>query len=186
MYISNFLSLSRIFLGVLAIGAMAKNSPEGYLVLFILGIMTDSLDGPIARRTGTTSKLGSFLDKFSDQFFEFFLALSLWLFATLPTYYFFVLALRTALSSYHLYLRHRPQEGQNLNEFEGKEVRLSSVLSLSVFFFYALALAGEHQAASLSRGLIEIALPYVLLPLGAMMEGMNLLKLFPQVFKIKK
>lgn len=185
MKISHFLSLVRIPLGLAAIATMARGLVEGYLVLFVLGVISDSLDGFVARKRDESSKWGSFLDKISDQFFEFFLGLSLWLFATLPTYYIIPLSLRACLSAYDLWQRHRSPLNEAQENFNKKEVRLSSVLSLTVFFFYALALAGQYQAPSLSRGLMEIALPYVLLPLGALMEGINLIKLFPKVFQTK-
>lgn len=177
MKISHILSLIRIPLGLGALFVMKKGLVEMHLLFLVLGIITDSLDGLVARKRGEVSKLGSLLDKGSDQIFELLLGLSLWLYASLPAYYLFALTIRAVFSIHHLYMRYRNFE----EDFNKREVKVSSVLSLSVFFFYSIAIASVSLSPALSRGLMEIALPYVLFPIGALMEGINLLKLFPQL-----
>src|SRR5262245_10025319 len=66
----NLITLSRILLIVVAAGLFF----EGYrilgIVLACIAGWTDYLDGWLARRTGTVTRLGEILDQFCDFFFE--------------------------------------------------------------------------------------------------------------------
>ncbi len=157
-----------------------------FLVLFLLGILSDALDGPIARKMNQTSLFGRSLDKLSDQFFEVFLAAGLWFYSSFPSYYFIVLLVRVLVTLPVLRNEFKRAKNQNANIQSKREIKVSSVLSLSVFFFYALAMASQQEAPALAQGLLVIALPYVLLPLGALMEGINILKFFPQLVRSPK
>ena len=65
--LSNFLSFLRIPLAFVLI----VDSSWYRAVAIILAMITDSLDGYLARRFKTTSQVGAFLDPFTDKFFVF-------------------------------------------------------------------------------------------------------------------
>lgn len=62
--VANVLTLARIALS-LALLALPAFSPPFFVVYAIAGL-TDMLDGPVARRTGTVSQLGGKLDSAAD------------------------------------------------------------------------------------------------------------------------
>lgn len=70
LYISNILSLSRIFLLPFIIISLIKNpAPYGLLTvtLMVIAIITDVLDGYLARRLNEVSALGKMLDPIGDK-----------------------------------------------------------------------------------------------------------------------
>lgn len=70
LYISNILSLSRIFLLPFIIISLIKN-PASYslltVTLMVIAIITDALDGYLARRLNEVSALGKMLDPIGDK-----------------------------------------------------------------------------------------------------------------------
>src|ERR1700722_5041518 len=66
--LSNVLSLSR---AALALVFLQENMVLR-LIAIILAMISDVLDGYIARRLGTTSQFGAILDPIMDKFFVFF------------------------------------------------------------------------------------------------------------------
>jgi CDP-diacylglycerol--glycerol-3-phosphate 3-phosphatidyltransferase len=66
MNIPNFLTIFRIFLTFPILLLLPKN-PSFSFTLFLLAILTDYLDGEIARRYNKISNLGKFLDPLADK-----------------------------------------------------------------------------------------------------------------------
>ena len=69
-YISNILSLSRILLLPLIIFGLTKNTPFHKiftLSVMVIAILTDSLDGYLARKLKEESALGKILDPVGDK-----------------------------------------------------------------------------------------------------------------------
>lgn len=66
--LSNVLSLSR---AGFALAFLQENS-QIRLLAIVLAMVSDFLDGFIARRQGTTTQFGAFLDPIMDKFFVFF------------------------------------------------------------------------------------------------------------------
>ncbi|OGW79539.1 MAG: CDP-diacylglycerol--glycerol-3-phosphate 3-phosphatidyltransferase [Omnitrophica bacterium RIFCSPLOWO2_12_FULL_44_17] len=73
MNIPNFITLIRILLvpGIVTCIAYANNTQQNLklcaFLLFIVAIITDGLDGYIARRFNLKTQLGTFLDPFADK-----------------------------------------------------------------------------------------------------------------------
>jgi CDP-diacylglycerol--glycerol-3-phosphate 3-phosphatidyltransferase len=89
LYASNLLSLSRIPLAPL-VGYFlwcdnTASTVIAALLLIVAGI-TDGLDGYLARRRGTVTRLGVALDPIADKFFALFLVISLILFRNFPVW----------------------------------------------------------------------------------------------------
>jgi len=70
----NALSVFRIACVPVLLGLAARGATTAFLVLFALGLLSDALDGPLARRLGQESAFGARLDQWGD--------FALW--ATLP------------------------------------------------------------------------------------------------------
>ena len=88
MTLPNALSSARIGLGVLAalgwLDAMRGGAGLAVtLAAFAAGVLTDVLDGPIARRTGSTTTVGAILDPLADKALVFGV---LWPLALTPAY----------------------------------------------------------------------------------------------------
>lgn len=73
-YIANILSISRIPLGLMVWIYIEDISLA--LTLFSIGLLTDFFDGPIARASGKTTKLGAVIDPICDKFFIVLTALA--------------------------------------------------------------------------------------------------------------
>jgi archaetidylinositol phosphate synthase len=71
------LTVTGLFLSVLAFLSSMKNSPLYYTVFLALSGLMDMLDGPVARATGKASPLGAFLDSFLDRVSDALLIVSL-------------------------------------------------------------------------------------------------------------
>lgn len=177
MSFANGLSLSRIPLGILCSYFLGRGEFRFAGTVFIFAILSDIFDGKIARWRGTQNNLGAFLDKFSDQIFEVTLVASLTIIFQFPYYYFLIVFLRVVFTCYYLIRLFMRKEGNTR-----PHVRMSSVISLIALFFYGFAVAVEPEAKPLADGLMDVALPYVLLPIGACLEVLNLLNLIPQLF----
>lgn len=67
-YVPNILSFSRIPLAL----AFLSENPKIRVAAVLLAMLTDFLDGYIARRTSHTSQLGTILDPIGDKFFVIF------------------------------------------------------------------------------------------------------------------
>ena len=67
---ANYLTILRILL-ILPVLILASPDASPYnwmaLILFVIAGITDHLDGYVARKTGTTSNLGSLLDLVADK-----------------------------------------------------------------------------------------------------------------------
>ncbi len=68
-----------------------------FILLILLGILSDFLDGFLARRLGATSRLGAILDPVADKVFVNILFLLLYLEKLIPFYFLFVVILRDIL-----------------------------------------------------------------------------------------
>lgn len=69
MNIPNILSVSRIILVIPLLYSAITNEKTLFLIIFIIGGLTDILDGTIARKFKTTTELGSKLDSIADYVF---------------------------------------------------------------------------------------------------------------------
>ncbi len=66
----NLITLSRIFLLLVAAGIYFYVAKGPAIILAVIAGVTDYVDGMIARRTGQVTRLGEILDQFSDLVFE--------------------------------------------------------------------------------------------------------------------
>lgn len=65
-YLPNLLSSARIALAPAMLGAAYSNSRIGFSVLLVVALLSDALDGPLARRAGSVSAIGQRLDRWGD------------------------------------------------------------------------------------------------------------------------
>jgi phosphatidylglycerophosphate synthase len=85
--------------------------PALTLGVYLLGLATDLVDGPLARRTGRLTRLGGYLDGEADLFLSAAVTLSAWLAGRLPGWFVaamllrFVVLIAGALFSYFVTLR---------------------------------------------------------------------------------
>jgi phosphatidylglycerophosphate synthase len=63
---ANALTLLRLLLAPLVAGAILRGQPQAAALAFALAVASDLADGPLARRLGEASPLGSLLDHAAD------------------------------------------------------------------------------------------------------------------------
>jgi len=80
--IPNVLSASRVLLVVATYTAAYRQDKPLFAVLVLAAVLTDILDGPLARHFGTASKLGANIDSASD--LSFYLSLPVWTYMFQP------------------------------------------------------------------------------------------------------
>ena len=89
--IPNILSLSRVPLGVLFFLFMASLSVTrvvSALLIIVVSLCTDYLDGTLARKQNTVSTFGKWIDPLADFIFFFFVYLSFFLLGIMPRFLF--------------------------------------------------------------------------------------------------
>lgn len=64
--LATIITIARLFL-ILPILLLIGTQPELALILLVIALLSDTLDGIIARKTNTITKLGTFLDHFADK-----------------------------------------------------------------------------------------------------------------------
>lgn len=67
MGLANWLTILRIFLIPVFVSLLVYGRPGPALAVFALAALTDLLDGWVARRSGSSSRLGAFLDPMADK-----------------------------------------------------------------------------------------------------------------------
>lgn len=85
--IANYITITRICL-VLILLIIETLSVEFYIIYIVCGV-SDILDGYIARKTNTTSKIGEKLDSFADLLMVFIVIYLLYPFIQLPTIFYY-------------------------------------------------------------------------------------------------
>ena len=80
VYFPTILTLSRFFYAIFVSTLLFFDSTTSVIlavVLFVLGSLSDALDGAFARRKSLESKFGEFLDPIADKFLVFLVLISL-------------------------------------------------------------------------------------------------------------
>jgi len=67
MGLANWLTILRIFLIPVFVSLLVYRKPGPALLVFAAAALTDLLDGYVARRSGSQSRLGAFLDPIADK-----------------------------------------------------------------------------------------------------------------------
>lgn len=99
--VSNALSLFRIFLTPFLIWALEKDHMPAVMVMIVLAVLSDFLDGYVARRAHVITNLGKMLDPIADKFIMIGVMIFL-LFDPergFPMFFFLLLALRDIANS---------------------------------------------------------------------------------------
>jgi CDP-diacylglycerol---glycerol-3-phosphate 3-phosphatidyltransferase len=125
--ISNVLSLSRIFLAPLVAYSLFAENESGdlfyryaALAILVVIILTDYLDGMIARRLNQVSRLGQFLDPIADKIAIYILCLLLWHYRNFPIWIIAVLFLRDMVAIIGGFLIFSKKDVQVRPNFFGK------------------------------------------------------------------
>jgi CDP-diacylglycerol--glycerol-3-phosphate 3-phosphatidyltransferase len=106
-HIPNLLSLSRIVLGVLFFLLFSRGTPVNTTIclgIIVAGMITDYLDGTLARRNNLVTMAGKWIDPISDFSFFFFVYLSFYTVSLMPL----VLLLLFLLREISMYTAVRP------------------------------------------------------------------------------
>ena len=173
MNLPGWISISRILITAFMSAAILNGHFLWVIPGIILASITDILDGYVARKMGLASERGRHLDRLCDQVLEFFLALSFFIVDAIPRWYFVVVVLRCFLQIGTSPFFFKSMVRAELERLYRRD-KVGSAMTLVVFFFVALAYGLESEAGPLSKGLVEIALPFVLFPLSGVLEVLNL------------
>jgi CDP-diacylglycerol--glycerol-3-phosphate 3-phosphatidyltransferase len=79
-YLPHALSLLRVAFVIVTYGAAIKRDAPLFAILVLLAVLTDILDGPLARHLGTASRFGANVDSAADLLFYASLPIWAWLF----------------------------------------------------------------------------------------------------------
>jgi len=90
MTIPNYLSFFRILVTPPIIYFLFKGMHTDVFILFALAVISDGVDGYIARKYNLTSELGKFLDPFSDKFLLLLTFNTLTMLGRIPMWFFLI------------------------------------------------------------------------------------------------
>ncbi|MCX7991056.1 MAG: CDP-alcohol phosphatidyltransferase family protein [Proteobacteria bacterium] len=157
MYLNlpNLITLFRIFLIPFYIYELMIDNFWSALALFIIGSLSDLLDGLLARRLNQVTSLGKFLDPLADKLF-FLFSLSIMSYKNLvPLWFFGILLLRDILVSIGSVIY--------IDKVGMKEIRphLTGKLVNFCIFFITLFVLIDHTYADISFYLFYTPLYYV-------------------------
>jgi len=91
---ANFLGLLRILAGPYVAWLLWQGQFDLAFFIFLFAGLTDAVDGPIARKTGTANEFGLFLDPIADKLFINTLYIAMWYFDHLPAWVVILVFLR--------------------------------------------------------------------------------------------
>ncbi len=164
--IPNILGLSRIILTFVVIALLQNYLYLWGLIVFLLASMTDLLDGYLARRLGQVTEFGAWLDSVADNIFTIALIFYFYVQREVPSYYLIILVIRNGLQFSHSILKFGsapkwPKTRNKLNRWEPGMV-------FFVLLFLFIKINFINESAPIYRGIDQIILPYVFMPLSAL------------------
>ncbi len=183
MTLAHGISILRPIIAIILGTLYLKGDYLNVLIGIVIAVFTDILDGWVAKKLNTRSEFGRDLDRACDQSFELIIVIFFMVKGDFVPWYCLLVAVRALakLITLPIVRWYLPRYFSiNMIERRQRRVILGSALSLVVFFFYILSLSIAKEAPALSIGLIEIALPYVLIPLSAILECLTIYGLFSQ------
>ncbi len=171
--IQNILSLMRLPILFFVIYFIKENKVNIVLFLLSLAVITDILDGYIARKKKEDTELGKILDHVIDKIFFNSVSISLYFFKGLPLFFVIILFLRDFVSLFFGYLLWKKGKviGSNII---GK---LSGFFLSLVFIFYLLNFP-------LKEYLVFLSLFFILLASASYF--IIFLILWREIYKVKK
>jgi CDP-diacylglycerol--glycerol-3-phosphate 3-phosphatidyltransferase len=157
-HLPNLLSQSRILLGALFFILFLRDTPATTLIclgLVVISLVTDYLDGMLARKNNTVTLLGKWIDPFSDFVFFFFVYLSFYKTGLMPLLLFCLFLLRE-LSMYTLirplYMRHKLDPAAKLPGKIKTVFQISgSILLIGLFYLQKLNLLSSATLVTVAR-----------------------------------
>lgn len=145
--VPNILSISRIPILFICIYFMKEGKENLVLFFLFIALITDALDGFLARRTRTESNLGRILDHVIDKIFFNTLCFSLYFYKDLPLFFALFLLIRdlTSLILGFILMKKGEVMGSNLTGKIG-----GAFLSFTLFsYLYSLDIREELLFATL-------------------------------------
>lgn len=93
-YLPNFLSIIRLFLSIPAFYYTYHGQGDLAILIICLGLLTDYLDGYLARKHDLQTKFGLIIDPLSDKIFFISVAIAMLLAGSMPVWFFVIAAAR--------------------------------------------------------------------------------------------
>lgn len=117
-YLPNLLSIIRLFLSIPAFYYTYRGHGELAILIICFGLLTDFLDGYLARKYDLQTKFGLIIDPLSDKIFFLSVAVAMLLAGTMPLWFFIIAAARdVAILLGGLVLKGRIKETPESNIF---------------------------------------------------------------------
>ena len=135
--IPNILSLSRIILTPIFILLIYQRTHSQLILftLFLSILITDILDGYIARKTNTTTITGTKLDLIADLIYVLGVHSALAYRSLVPTWFIVILVL--SFTIFTITSKHRQQQGKSIFDFIGRSAAIITML-LPVLYIVGL------------------------------------------------
>ncbi|MCB2205508.1 CDP-diacylglycerol--glycerol-3-phosphate 3-phosphatidyltransferase [bacterium] len=128
------------------------------LAVFLIAAVTDWYDGEIARRSGTVTNLGKFLDPLADKFLTSAAFLAFAFLAYVPWWMVMVIVIRDLLIT----LLRSFAESRNMHIATSKSAQTKTFIQMAVLYYLLLVIVG--QDVSWVRGIVGSAFETLLHP----------------------
>ena len=134
-YISNILSISRIILGFPLCYYIWIDNYTAIIILTVLGLLTDFLDGWVARKLNQVSELGRILDPLADKLVIAMIVIVLLFKGAIPIWFVSIVVIRDVLILLGgLYIKNKTGTTPSANYLGKLTVNLISLAVILVIF----------------------------------------------------
>ncbi len=133
--ISNIISLVRAFLAAPIVYSLRNNDSKTALIFILIAILSDMLDGWLARSSNEITVLGKILDPFADSVVIMSVMLFLTVKERIPTFYFTIMLVRYFLISvFGIYMLNNSKVSPQSNKL-GKVSVVFTVITVLAFIY---------------------------------------------------
>jgi len=133
--VSNIISLIRAFLAAPIVYALRNNDGKTALIFILIAILSDMLDGWLARFSNEITELGKILDPFADCVVIMSVMLFLTVKERIPTFYFTLMLVRYFLISvFGIYMLNNSRVSPQSNKL-GKVSVVFTVITVLAFIY---------------------------------------------------
>ncbi len=144
MNIPNFITLLRLISVPLIIWVILQNRMDYAFGLFVLSGISDAIDGPLARRCGTVSELGTILDPIADKTLLVSIYVTLGIQGGLPSWIVIAVVSRDVLIVGGILLSYLLDKPVEINPLQVSKINTGTQIVLAALVLFNLGFSGAE------------------------------------------
>ena len=145
MNIPNLITLLRLVSVPLIVWVILQNRMDFAFGLFVLSGISDAIDGPLARRTGKVSELGTILDPIADKALLVSIYVTLGIQGGLPSWIVITVVSRDVLIVGGILLAYLLEKPVEINPLQVSKINTGAQIVLAAFVLFDLGFSGATR-----------------------------------------